>query len=85
MNRLIISDVILCACVVILSSSMIGGYLFSKSHEIKLEQMRNEHKLKEYELVTERTEAEAKLIYAKALEVGCSSELVNEWGEVYSR
>ena len=53
--------------------------------DIERERMRNEHKLQEYKLVTERTEAEAKLIYAKALEISCTSELVNKWGEVYSR
>ena len=53
--------------------------------DIERERMRNEHKLQEYKLVTERTEAEAKLIYAIALEISCTSELVNKWGEVYSR
>ena len=53
--------------------------------DIEREQMRNDHKLQEYKLVTERTEVEAKLIYAKALEISCTSELVNEWGDVYSR
>lgn len=85
MNKLGISDVILCICVVVTLGSLIATNSISKSSEIKLEQIRNDHKLKQYELVTKRTEAEAMLIYAKALEVSCSSALVNKWGEVYSR
>lgn len=78
-------DVILFICVAITFASLVATNSISKSNEIKLEQMRNEHKLQEYKLVTERTEADAKLIYAKALEISCTSELVNKWGEVYSR
>ena len=78
-------DAILGACAIAAIASLVTINAISKSNEIKLEQMRNEHKLKQYELVTERTEAEAKLIYAKALEISCASELVNKWGEVYSR
>lgn len=85
MNKLDISEIILFACIVFTFGSLVATNSISKSKEIKLEQMRNEHKLQEYKLVTERTEAEAKLTYVKALEISCLSELVNEWGEVYSR
>ena len=78
-------DVMLCACVVVIIASIIAINAIIKTSEIKLEQTRNEYKLKQYELVTKRTEAEAMLIYAKALELRCAAELVNEFGEVYTR
>lgn len=71
--------------IITLMSPIIIATGFNSWVDVKREQMRNEHKLKQYELVTARTEAEAMLIYAKALEVSCSSELVNKWGEVYAR
>jgi hypothetical protein len=54
-------------------------------YELKAVEIQQQNKLREYELITERKRAEAQLIYAKALEVSCSSELVNKWGDRYAR
>jgi len=56
-----------------------------KRYELKTLEIQQQNKLREYELITERKRAEAQLIYAKELEVSCSSELVNKWGERYAR
>ena len=61
------------------------GFYQSRVETMGLEQMRVDSKLRSYELETERKQAEAMLIYAKALELSCAAGLVDEFGEVYTR
>lgn len=85
MNKLDATDVLAILIVVLLMAGMLVAGVAQKSELKRYEIAQKELLLKSYELETARTEAEAMLIYAKALEVSCSSELVNKWGEVYSR
>ena len=69
---------------VVIAIPVIGFYQ-SKVEAMAVKQMQIDSKLRSYELETERKKAEAMLIHAKALELSCASELVDEFGEVYTR
>ena len=83
MSRLMELLLILAASVVIAIPAI--GFYQSRVEAMAVKQMKIDSKLRSYELETERKRAEAMLIYAKALELSCAAELVNEFGEVYTR
>ena len=69
---------------VVIAIPVIGLYQ-SRVEAMAIKQMQIDSKLRSYQLETERKKAEAMLIYAKALELSCAAELVDEFGEVYTR
>ena len=83
MSRLMELLLILAVSVVI--AIPVIGFYQSRVEAMALKQMKIDSKLRSYELETERKRAEAMLIYAKALELSCAAELVNEFGEIYTR
>ena len=79
------SEKLLLLLIITLMSPIVLLLGFNGYSDYKHNQMQSEHKLQSYQLETERKQAEAMLIYAKALELSCAAELVNEFGEVYTR
>ena len=83
--RLDLFDVAMAFCCAVLLLSLVVAYGFSHYYEHKSKELQSENLLRSYEIETERKKAEAMLINAKALELSCAAELVNEFGEVYKR
>ena len=79
------TDLAVAFVIVILISVIAGGYMLMQVQSAVIEEGKNNYLLQSYQLETERKKAEAMLIHAKALELSCAAELVNEFGEVYKR
>lgn len=62
-----------------------SGFFFSLKHSEQIKDKENEFKLRAYQLETERLQAEADLLYLQILQLSCTEEFINQYGEHYVR
>lgn len=62
-----------------------SGFAFSLKHSEQVKDKENEFKLRAYQLETERLQVEADLLYLQTLQLSCTEEFINQYGEHYVR
>lgn len=67
----------------ILPTTFLGNYIVTKS--LSYPDSNKEYLLRSYELENQRIELENQKNYLRTLELKCTSEFINQYGEIYKR
>lgn len=67
----------------ILPATFLGNYVVTKS--LSYPDSNKEYLLRSYALENQRMELENQRNYLKALELKCTAEFINQYGEIYKR
>lgn len=62
-----------------------SGFALSLNHSERVKGKENELTLRAYQLETERKRVEADLLYLQTLQLSCTEEFINQYGEHYVR